>query len=219
MSEKCQKIHSELNKMKRMDFPFDHESLPKNGVYLLFEKGEFSHGEDRIVRVGTHTGEGSLRARLLDHYIKGFKDRNIFRKNIGRAILFKDGDNYLEKWNLNLRSKENREKYLPLIDLEYEKELEGIISDYIQNNISFVVVEESDKDKRLILERNLIAEISSCKDCGPSEIWLGRHSPIKKISDSGLWQVNELYKEGFNRIEFYEFLETCLRTKIHMLID
>lgn len=214
MSDKCCEIHKMINNMKRFKYPFSNEFLPENGVYILFEKGEYGHYGDRIVRIGTHTGDKALKERLLNHFVKGFKDRNIFRKNIGRAILNRDNNSYLDKWNLNLRSKENREKYLHLIDIEFEKKLEGIISEYIQNNISFVLVEEIDKGKRLFWERKLISEISNCCECNASKNWLGNYSPKNKIKKSGLWQVNELYKDGFNDLEFDYFMKKILDTKI-----
>ena len=41
---------------------------------------------DRIVRIGTHTGENQLRSRLMQHFVKENKNRSIFRKNIGRCF-------------------------------------------------------------------------------------------------------------------------------------
>jgi len=35
----------------------------------------------------------------------------------------------------------------------------------------------------------------------PSENWLGNHSTKNKIRESGLWQVNELYKESLTEAE------------------
>lgn len=42
--------------MKRFEFPFESKDIPKNGVYILFERNELGHGGDRIVRIGAHTG-------------------------------------------------------------------------------------------------------------------------------------------------------------------
>jgi hypothetical protein len=63
-----------------------------NGIYVLFERGEECHDGGRIVRVGTHTGDGQLRSRMLQHFVNENKDRSIFRKNIGRALLNRDRD-------------------------------------------------------------------------------------------------------------------------------
>jgi len=57
-----------------------------------------AHSTDRIVRIGTHTGNNKLWFRLKEHLIEN-KDRSIFRKNIGRALLNKDNDCFIEHWN------------------------------------------------------------------------------------------------------------------------
>ena len=97
MSKQCKTLHKLFNSMKRFSFPFDEEAIPKNGIYILFEKGERAHEADRIVRIGTHTGSNQLRSRLKQHFLNENKDRSIFRKNIGRAILNKNKDSFLEK--------------------------------------------------------------------------------------------------------------------------
>ena len=57
-------MHILFNRLNRFSFPFDESKLPKNGIYVLFEKGEHGHGTDRVVRIGTHTGKDQLRSRL-----------------------------------------------------------------------------------------------------------------------------------------------------------
>lgn len=95
MSAVCRRVHEVIWKLPRHRFPFDDQDIPANGIYVLFEEGESGHGGDRIVRVGTHTGDNQLRSRLKQHFINENKDRSIFRKNIGRAILSKDSDPFL----------------------------------------------------------------------------------------------------------------------------
>ena len=68
------------------------KKIYKNGVYILFEKNESGHNGDRIVRIGSHTGNDNLVKRLEEHFLKENKDRSIFRKNIGRALLNKNSD-------------------------------------------------------------------------------------------------------------------------------
>ena len=48
---------------------------------------------------------------MTQHFLNENKDRSIFRKNIGRAILNKENDSFLEKWEIDLTPKEAREKY------------------------------------------------------------------------------------------------------------
>ena len=190
--------------MPRLKFPFDERKIPKNGIYVLFEKGQAGHGGDRIVRVGTHTGEGQLLSRLNQHFVNENKDRSIFRKNIGRALLNKNNDSFLEKWEIDLTTREAKEKSRGLIDFEKQNEIEKQVSDYIQDCFSFVVFEIDNKDKRLGIESKIISTISLCKGCGSSGEWLGSFSPKEKIQKSGLWLVNELWKEPLTDEDFVE---------------
>lgn len=112
----CEKLHNIFNRLNRFHFPFNESKIPKNGIYILFEKGEKGHNGDRIVRVGTHTGVDQLSSRLKQHFLNENKDRSIFRKNIGRAILNKRKDSFLDKWELDLTTRENKEKFSDKID-------------------------------------------------------------------------------------------------------
>jgi hypothetical protein len=190
----CSELHKVVNNLLRYHFPFDDKDIPKNGIYIIFEKGEVGHGSDRIVRVGTHTGANQLRSRLKQHFIKENKDRSIFRKNIGRCFLNAEDDPYLKIWELDYTSSEGKAKYAHLIKPKYQKDIEMKVSEYIQNHFSFCVLEVQDKGERLYLESRLVSTVSGCKECGPSAEWLGLSSPREKIRESGLWQVNELYK-------------------------
>ncbi|MDY9924378.1 DUF6884 domain-containing protein [Methanobacterium sp.] len=194
MSKNCQKLHNWFKSLKRHSFPFNKEEIPENGIYILFEKGEFGHSGDRIVRIGTHTGKNQLRYRLQQHFEKENKDRSIFRKNIGRALLKKDEDPFLEQWNIDLTTKKAKELHADSIDTLKLKETEKRVSNYITNNFSFVVFEVNNKTERLELESKLISTVSLCNDCKPSANWLGLDSPKEKIRKSGLWLVNELWK-------------------------
>jgi pyrimidine operon attenuation protein/uracil phosphoribosyltransferase len=69
MSEICNEFNQLFNNLERFQFPFDESKIPLNGIYILFEVGERAHGTDRIVRIGTHTGDNQLRPRLQEHFI------------------------------------------------------------------------------------------------------------------------------------------------------
>jgi len=195
MSQICEEVHRLFNSLCRFRFPFDKNNLPENGIYVLFETGEQGHKLDRIVRIGTHIGNNQLHSRLLQHFIKENKDRSIFRKNIGRAILNRRSDLFLEYWDLDLTTKKERDKYKPIIDFEKQKMVEHEVTRYLQSNFSFVGFEIEEQSKRLQIESKLISTVSLCDECYPSNTWLGRFSPINKIQQSGLWQVNELFKQ------------------------
>jgi len=202
MSNICNNVHNIFQNLKRYKFPFNDKELPKNGIYILFEKNELAHNGERIVRVGTHTGNDNLAKRLTEHFIKENKDRSIFRKNIGRAILFKKEDPFLEQWNWDLTTKANKNKYSSLVDFDKQKATEKEVSYYIKNNFSFAIFEVKSKIDRLNFESKLISTISLCENCKPSSHWLGQSSPIYKIKESGLWLVQGLYKTPLNIDEF-----------------
>ncbi len=211
MDNRCEILHKELRKLPRYSFPFEKKDIPNNGIYVLFQKGEIAHGGDRIVRIGTHTGINQLPSRLKQHFVNPNKDRSIFRKNIGRCLLNMRQDSYLEKWELDLTPAENKRKYSHLIDKAYQDTIEDEITKYIHEEFSFVIIPIETKEQRLLFEKRLISQISLCNKCTASSNWLGMYSPNHKIVESGLWQVNELYKEPFGNIEFDEFIKLVRR--------
>jgi hypothetical protein len=204
MSKICHEIHKIFNNLKEYSFPFDQNELPKNGIYILFEKGEKINELKRVVRVGTHTGENQLQSRLKQHFVKENKDRSIFRKNIGRALLNAENDSFLEQWELDLTTRANKEKYSEQVDFEKQQSVEKKVTEYIQNNFSFAVFEVLKKEQRLRIESRIISTVSNCTNCKPSENWLGLSSPKQKIIDSGLWLVNELWKQSLSEDELIE---------------
>jgi len=213
VSKICHKIHQLYNAMKKHSLPqwFNEQGIPKNGIYILFEKGELAHSADRIVRIGTHTGNNKLWSRLKEHLNEN-KDRSIFRKNIGRALLNKDKDPFIEQWNKKNLAKKNKKALDPnsvefIKQEEIEKrinEIEKRVTEYIIDNISFVVFQIDDKDKRLELESKIISTVSLCDECKPSPDWLGLSSPKEKIRKSGLWLVNKLWKSPLSEKDLKE---------------
>jgi len=189
----CEKIHTFSNKLKIYKFPFNESEIPKNGIYILFEKGETAHNTNRIVRIGTHIGKDNLRQRLKEHFINEVKDRSIFRKNIGRCILNKNKDPFLKQWELTPLIKEIKENH-PEIDFKKQTQIEKEVTKYIRENFSFAILPIENKEKRLEIESKIISTISQCNKCQASKNWLGLNSPKEKIRKSGLWNVNELYK-------------------------
>jgi hypothetical protein len=202
MQNNCDKIHKWVNALPAFKFPFDEKEIPLNGLYILFEKEERAHGVNRIVRIGTHTGRNQLRSRLRQHFLTENKDRSIFRKNIGRCILNKRHDPFLEKWDWDLTPKLSKARYSSLIDFEKLKTVEQEVSKYIQDNFSFAVLQIDDKDNRLKMESKIISTVSICDECKPSKNWLGLCSPKEKIRESGLYLVNELYKQPLSENDF-----------------
>jgi hypothetical protein len=206
MKDKCLLLHKLFNSLKRFHFPFDDdlELIPKNGIYIIFEKGETFKGFDRVVRVGTHTGDNQLRSRLYQHFTDENKDRSIFRKNIGRCFLNLNKNPYAKIWELDFTTRAQKKENAHLRDAIFEKQLERKITRYVQEKLSFAVIEVNVKVKRLNLESRIISTLSLCDTCKPSQNWLGLHSPKDRIRESGLWQVNELYKEPLRQHDLEE---------------
>lgn len=209
MSGNCAQLHEILRGLKRHSFQFDPAAIPRNGLYVVFEKGEVGHGGDRIVRIGTHTGEGQLRPRLRQHFLTPKKDRSIFRKNIGRALLMRDHDSFIEQWNFDLTTSEAKVTLGPLVDREKQEQVEHQVSAYMNAQFEFVVFPVHEKTKRLELEGKMISTVSLCKVCAASPRWLGSHSPLAKIRNSGLWQVNELYGDPLTAADLEYLRQTA----------
>jgi hypothetical protein len=190
----CAKLHELFRLLPVHRFPFDTAALPRNGIYILFEKGEAGHGGNRIVRVGTHTGNNQLPSRIKQHFLNEKKDRSIFRKNIGRCLLNRADDPFLEFWNLDLTSRAAREEHQHKVDFVRQKEIERQVTVFLQSHFWFVAFEVPEKAARLKLESKIISTVSLCDECRPSPGWLGLSSPKSRIRDSGLWQEKELWK-------------------------
>jgi hypothetical protein len=204
MSKICYNLHLLFSELPQFTFPFDVNRIPRNGIYVLFEKGEFAHGTERIVRVGTHTGNDQLPSRLEQHFIKENKDRSIFRKNVGRAILYNDQDAFLAQWEIDLTTSSARQKYAGKIDQRKLLETEKRVTEYIRQNFSFITFRVDNKTQRLCWESKMISTVSQCDECRPSKNWLGLHSPKEKIRNGRLWLLNELNKAPFSESDYEE---------------
>jgi hypothetical protein len=229
-SELCKWLHEQLEELPLIKFPFDLEQLPKNGIYFFYEDGEvWGHGgnKPRIVRVGTHRN-GNFRSRINEHYLlnKDYlnfdenrpkpSDRSIFRKNIGRALLNKNKDNYLEIWNIDFMKKKNIELWKSKRDIEKERKLEEMITKIIRERFSFRFIILDNQVERMGskgLESSLIGTLSHCKLCGPSADWLGNYSPKEKIKESGLWLVQHLKNKPINENDKKVILDAIRKTK------
>lgn len=210
MTTLCAELHSLARRGTLHAFPFDRTLLPLNGIYVLFEAGEEAHGGDRIVRVGTHTGDRQLPSRLMQHFVNENKDRSIFRKHIGRALLKKANDPFLSEWEHDRASRAGRVRFGDEPDVPKRRAVEGEVTQYLQGSFSFVVFRVDDKSDRKRFESRIISTVSRCDECRrPSDGWLGLSSPKEKIRQSGLWLVNELYKEPLTQADL-ERLGTLL---------
>ena len=200
MCDNLHKLFCSLQRYTYMDIsriPFD------DGIYIIFEVGEKYKGWDRIVRIGTHIASGRLKRRLYSHFKSKNKDGSIFRKNIGRAILNKRKDPYLQIWNLDTSKLKNKE----FRDIDKQAEIEIEVSKYMCSALSFAVIKVEQKEKRLRLERAIISSLCHGKDFKASEKWLGSFSTEFEIQKSGMW-----LKQGLDALPLiedeYKFIES-----------
>jgi hypothetical protein len=206
MSDLCQRVHEIVESTPLLRFPFDLESLPPETIYFMNEHGEaWGHGgvKPRIVQIGTQRN-GNFSARLIEHFalnerMMDFddecsipKDRSILRKTIGRALLARVGDPYIEVWNRDFTTKAERDRSRRERDITKEKELELEITNLLREHFSLRYLTVPDEEHRMgktSITRRLIATIAQCGCCVASPSWLGRNSPSQAIAHSGLWQV------------------------------
>ena len=204
----CKQLHEIFNGLKRYRYPFDEKDIPENGIYVQFENGEKAHSGDRIVRIGTHDGQGNLRQRLNEHFEES--GRSVFRRKVGSALINKEireGSLYwskedLEDWSTDWTERE--EKFEKRNRSDRLEESERIVSEYIRENISFICIKVEDKEKRKHFEKRLISTVSNCKECNQSKDWLGKYCNKDRVVKSGLWQEQGLWGENISDIEFEE---------------
>tara|TARA_Y100000590_G_scaffold401626_1_gene486638 strand:- start:126 stop:839 length:714 start_codon:yes stop_codon:yes gene_type:complete len=231
MTKKCEWLHNLLDDLPLIQWPFNIEKLPDNGVYFFYEEGEFfgheTKNKSRIVRVGTHR-EGNFKSRMGDHFLFNESKmnfdkmkppphgRSIFRTNLGRAILNKEKNDYLDIWNTDFTTKKNRIELSDLRDIPLEKKIETQVTSLLQNNFSFKYLIVKGQEKRMGskgIESRLIGTLSECGECLPSDDWLGHHSPVSKIRDSGLWLYQHLSDPPISDSDKNDLLEFRKYTK------
>lgn len=200
----CKAVHEFFNQIPRVNYKTISDIPFTNGIYIMFENGQKYMEFDRIVRIGTHTSNDRLKSRLRDHFISKNKDGSIFRKNIGKAMLNKNDDQYLDIWSLDTSKSYNKDK----VNQEKELKIEEDISNYLQNNITFVCFPVAEKEDRLRLEEALISLLSKSDDFYTDNNWLGKFSPVDKIRQSGLWLTQGLDASLLTASEFARIKES-----------
>ena len=226
----CKWLHCKLEELPFFRYPFRLDELPLNGIYFFYEDGE-EWGHDgnhpRIVRIGTHKGN-NFRSRINDHYLfddrkmnfnqmkSAPKDRSIFRKNIGRAMLTRENDEYLKIWNIDFTSRDKREQFGHMRDIQKEKKIESRITQKLRGDFAFrflIMGNQSDRIGLQGLESSLIGTLAKCDLCCPSKNWLGNYSSIQKINNSGLWLVQHLNSDAINEKDIVAILNAIEETK------
>lgn len=180
-----------------------------------------------MVRVGTHR-DGNFRSRISEHYLLNNSkmnfskdkpkpsDRSIFRKNIGRALLNRNKDAYLEIWEIDFMTSKNKMKFAEKRDIDKEREVETEITRLLRNNFAFRFIALKDQTRRLGpfgLESSLIGTLASCSFCKPSNNWLGKHSPKDHIRNGKLWLIQHLRANPINEEDRIVLLESIEKTE------
>ena len=229
MSEQCRWIHEQVERLPLVQFPFDTADLPQNGIYFFYEEGEsWGHGgeKSRIVRVGTHKKD-NFRARIAEHYLLNQarmnfserdsppRDRSIFRKHIGSAILQREGNDYLQIWEQDLVSTASKQKWQDHRNIPLEKRIEAGVTDVLRSTFSFryvIIPDQEDRMGETGLERTLIGTLARCTECCSSPTWLGRSSPKRQIRESGLWLIQHLSNPEISPRDQERFLDAVEAT-------
>lgn len=146
-------------------------------------------GGDRIVRVGTHRGNGRLPKRLKLHF-EGSARRSVFRRHVGNALI---------RSRMIPSISPDR---APLVAKDFGTELEDAISARMIQTFTFSVLRVDDLADRLRIEAGLIASLAANDAAFPSELWLGHHSPVGEIQATGLWNQKHVSGALLSREDF-----------------
>ena len=166
--------------------------------------------EDRGQDQNAYTTELVARVRDDDPPVLAFDpidDRaarvaEAFRKHIGRALLNQDHDPYLAVWNIDLMTKEALKQHAHLRQIDRERQIEAEVTRILRQHFSFrfIVLEgQAERMGSRGLEASLIGTIARCDVGNASNTWLGHHSPIEKVQQSGLWLVQHLKAEPLSK--------------------
>lgn len=211
----CYELHKLFNSMRRYTADTIEEIPFKNGIYIFFQKGEKYGDMDRIVRVGTDTGKNQLKSRMRQHLVKENKDRSIFRKNIGRALLSKRKDPLLDYWNIDFTTKENKQTRYDAEKAAACKAVEGEISAFMKETLSFVVFPVNTKEERLRLEKAIISTLYNSDDFKANTDWLGNYVPETgwtHVQSARMWLSQGLKAEPLTKEELEKIQAACQQT-------
>jgi hypothetical protein len=191
--ELCQLVHSTLEKLPELRVPDDVDFL--NGLYFFYQKGEASPhaSKGRIVRVGNHPrSDDGLKRRLEMHY-EGSKNSSVFRKFLGGAILRKDDAK--DPCLMPAPGQGHWERQHAPTCMRCSL-VEGKVSQLLQREFSFRCLEIRDRATRNRLEGQLIATLSLCHNCEPSDGWLGKYAYSDIVKRSGLWNSQHVFDQA-----------------------
>lgn len=184
----CEAVHRQLDLVVTYSAP-PTDAIPTDGIYFWYEGGEVRQGRtQRITRIGTHRESHRLRERITLH-CNADRDRSVFRRHVGGALMNRDGEpeSEIQEWYKARRS--------PVFDHARFRQYEHRVNREIERG-TYRVLKVNDSADRLELEEKLIALLSHCEHCHPSNTWLGNWAYRSRIRRSGLWNVRHVFSEN-----------------------
>ena len=130
---------------------------------------------------------------------------------------------YLKVWNIDYTSHINKTSYSHLRNIDKEKDIESQITNLLRKTFYFRLIPLEVQEKRMGktgIESRLIGTVANCKKCGPSRYWLGRYSPVLKISSGKLCLSQHLDSIGLtdsDKTYLLELKDEVLRSSIRKL--
>lgn len=188
-------IHRLVQALPKYNYLTIDEIPFEEGVYFIIDKNEIFDEYPRIVRVGTHKGDGRLKKRLKQHFMTEDKNGSILRKYIGGALLSQKKDEYLETWKYNSRDHEVYKKCKSHININKERAIEAEVSKYLRECTSFCCINIKKCDERLKFKENVLRSLYEDESFKPTDDWLGKSSPMLHIGVYGLWNEQLRRKE------------------------
>ena len=163
MSAACKKLHEGLSAHKRFYPSYERGKLKKELDTHKFKNGiyiVFDKNEEAHDgdRI-VYVGINKKSGRLTERLCNHFSRQSadhLLRKKIGECF----------------SSTGNKKKQK--------------VSDYIEKNLSFAVIEMDNEKERSEFESRIISTIASCTECEPSNSWLGKKHPNVLIAKTGL---------------------------------
>ncbi len=190
----CKRLHEVLNSGLRFGCKSGDYTYPdriiQNGIVVMYEKGEKAHGDDKVVAVLCHRDQNGVLTLLNRQFVLEDSFNGTLRKHIGMCILNRDEHPYLRVWRTMPSISTSVESLTSLRDMDFETVLEKQITQYVQDHMSFTLINVDDVQARFDLRDRLFWTVRNCDECGPSPDWLGLQSPLPGIRESGLWEYH-----------------------------
>lgn len=184
-----------------------------DGLFFFFERGQMCREFDRIVYVGCSDRTESIIAKIRGIY-DGDKDQSELRKYIGASILNKTHNSYCRIWMKNSSDKKALRKIGTFYDPKLQAEIEGKISQYLNNNIKISCISILSHEKRKTLQEKIINSLadSYILNCDMSG-WLGSSMPDPAIRNSGIWNASSV--SNVLRLKDLDILDISILLDLH----